>query len=418
MGKHTIEELYPRPESARRRIAALTHRHRREFDAPAGASLRVYSAPGRTELGGNHTDHNNGRVIASSVHLDSLAVVTPRDTGMIRLNSEGFAETFEVSLDDLEPSADEHGSSAALIRGVAAGIASAGGRIGGFDCNVESRVLPGSGLSSSASFEVLVATILNDLYNDGELSTVQLAKISQSAENDFFGKPCGLMDQLACITGGIVAIDFADPVAPDVGALSYSFHEHDLELLVVDTGGNHADLTADYAAVTEEMQSVAGYFGLERLRGLTTDELMQNICGLRKQTNDRAILRALHFLNENERVTAMVAALRQDDIAEYLRLVTESGDSSWRLLQNCFTPKEPHDQGVTLAIAVTRQFLDSNGLPGACRVHGGGFAGTIQAYVPHEAVQDYTELIEGVFDRGVVTPLTVRSVGAVRIDAD
>lgn len=413
-----VEELYAEPRDARRRIGALLAKHRDEFGAAAEGGPLLFSAPGRTELGGNHTDHNNGKVLASAVQLDSLAAATAIDDSTVRLRSEGFDGTFIVDLDSLDPVETEKGTSSALIRGVAAGIRAAGGEIGGFECTVESLVLPGSGLSSSASFEVLVATILNHLYNDGRLEPVALAKIEQAAENRFFGKPCGLMDQIACSTGGIVAIDFAEPSNPKIREIEYSFHESGFDLVVVDTGGNHADLTPDYAAVPGEMQAIARFFGKTRLRDVVVEDVVANVGTLRSHTNDRAILRALHFYSENERVDEMVSALLASNTGAYLDAVAASGDSSWRLLQNCFTPQEPEVQGVTLALAITRHFLDERGLPGACRVHGGGFAGTIQAYVPPEAIGDYRSHIERIFGDGVVTPLSVRPTGAVRVTDD
>lgn len=408
-----MEEVYRDAASGRRRAKDLIQRHRTAFGSDAEPLL--FSAPGRTELGGNHTDHNLGKVLASAVQLDSMAAVTPTGSSTVRLNSHGFEGTFVVDLDNLEKVEAESGTSSALIRGVAAGISREGGEIGGFDATVASLVLPGSGLSSSASFEILVATIMNELFNQGGLSSVQLSKIAQAAENRYFDKPCGLMDQLACSTGGIVKIDFEDPENPDIRSLDYSFRDHGIELLVVDTGGNHADLTPDYAAVPEEMQAVARFFGHRTLRGVTVDDVLANVKALRGEVHDRGILRALHFLNENERVDEMVASLSAGKLTRYLNLVTASGDSSWELLQNCYTTQEPTVQGISTALAVTRQFLSRNSLQGACRVHGGGFAGTIQAYIPTGAVDEYTDLIEGIFGTGVVTPLSVRSLGAVRL---
>ena len=408
----SLSDIYPDTAAARRRVNDLIAQHQDDFDP---AEIALFSAPGRTELGGNHTDHNNGSVLASAVQLDALAAVSPRSDMTIRLTSRGFDQMFVVDLSDLQPKPEETGTSSALIRGVAAGVAGADGSVGGFDASVDSRVLPGSGLSSSASFEILVATILNVLYNDGGLSSVTLSKISQAAENDYFGKPCGLMDQIACSTGGIVAIDFEDLAEPVIRGLDFSFREHGMELLVVDTGGNHADLTPDYAAVPAEMRSVAGFFGRETLRGVTVDEVLAAASDLREKTGDRAVLRALHFLNENRRVDEMVAALSAGDLERYLDVVTASGDSSWELLQNCYTTQEPAHQGITTALALTRQFLVREGLTGTCRVHGGGFAGTIQAYVPIDAVAAYTRYIQEVFGPRAVTPLTVRSVGATPI---
>ncbi|WP_455383632.1 galactokinase [Salinispira pacifica] len=386
--------------------------------------ILLVSAPGRTELGGNHTDHNNGRVLAGSVHLDCVAAVAPRTDSRAVLHSEGYESAFEVSLNRLEPVADEEGDTTALLRGVARGFADRGLAVGGYDAYVSSRVLPGSGLSSSAAVEVAVGTIMSHLSNGGRVDPVTIARIGQFAENRFFGKPCGLMDQTACAYGGIIAIDFADPSKPVIEQVSYSFEAAGFRLMVVDTGGSHADLTPDYAGVPNEMKQVAAALGGSVLRDTTLPALLSRIAGLRTEAGDRAILRALHYFADNDRVERQIQALRGNDIAHYLSLVRESSDSSWRLLQNCYSTQEPKSQGIPLAIAATDLFLRGllgktteaqtvpGGAPGAARVHGGGFAGTAQVYVPLELESEYIAVMESIFGGGCVTSLSIRTEGA------
>lgn len=409
----TLEELYgtSRINAARQRLVGLLDEFVARFspDRP----VMIATAPGRTELGGNHTDHNRGRVLAGSVHLDSLAVVAAREDAVATIVSDGFDAPFRADLRSLEKVAAESGTTTALIRGVASGFAKHNLEFGGFDCCVQSDVLRGSGLSSSASIEVLIGTILSHLFNSGRATSVDIAHIGQYAENVYFGKPCGLMDQTACAHGGIVAIDFADPETPRISPVSFSFESAGYRLLVVDTGGNHADLTGEYAAIPEEMRKVAGALGGEVLRDVDSSSLSDNVTAIRNAAGDRAILRAMHFFRDNERVPAAVAALRDNDVRTYLRLVNESGDSSWMLLQNCFTMLRPGEQGITLAIALTREFLRSHGAEdGAARVHGGGFAGTVQAYIPLNLEREYQSYMQRIFGEGCVTPLSIRNVGA------
>lgn len=369
-----------------------------------------FSTPGRTEIGGNHTDHNHGRVLAASVNLDSIAVAAAVAADEIVIDSVGYAP-FRVELADLEIHPDEKGTTTALIRGIAARFQQLGFRLGGFHAAVASDVLPGSGLSSSASIEVLIGSMLNFLYNAGKIAPETLALIGQYAENHYFGKPCGLMDQMACAVGGIITIDFNNPAQAIVRRVDFDFAAENYRLLVVDTGGNHADLTDDYAAVPHEMRLVAAEFGKTVCRELSLNELLPRLKSLREKVGDRALLRALHFLGENERVDSQVQALEQGDFSRFLALVRDSGNSSFKWLQNVYTVKNVREQGVTLALALSEEFLARHA--GACRVHGGGFAGTIQVFLPTEAVPAYVERMEPVFGAGSVRVLSVRPLGTV-----
>lgn len=380
-------------------------------EAVGTGETAFFSVPGRTEVMGNHTDHNHGRVLAASVDLDVVAAARPRGDGIVRIKSEGFPEDV-VDLSDLSVHEDEKFTSAAIIRGVAAAFAERGRKIGGFTAFTTSDVPGGSGLSSSAAFENMVGTIFNHFYNDGEIGYVELAQISQRAENRHFGKPCGLMDQIACAAGGFVTIDFADPEKPVAKKIAFDVESAGYRLCIVKTGGSHADLNDDYASIPAEMKAVAGYFGKPVLCGVTKEEILENANALRPAVGDRAILRALHFISENERVSRAIPALEAGDIDAFLRLVNESGESSAILLQNYFTVKAPAEQGITLAVAIAKTAM---GEKGAARVHGGGFAGTAQAFVPAEKWQSFLAAAEAAFGKGTVTPLTIRAEGAVRI---
>lgn len=378
----------------------------------------LFSTPGRTEIGGNHTDHNAGRVLAAGVSLDAIAVATASPDNVITVYSEGYPKPFVVELDSLAPRKEEEGSTAAIIRGIASRMKQLGYEIGGFNAYITSDVLGGSGLSSSACIEVLFGNIINHLYNDGKIDEILLAKIGQYAENVYFNKPCGLMDQIACAIGGFVTIDFKDFNNPVVRKINFDFVAQNYSLLVINTGGNHADLTDDYASVPREMKAVASALGRKVCRELLLEDVIQNISKLRAQVGDRAILRAMHFFAEDQRVVQQVEALEKGDFAEFLRLVNESGNSSWKWLQNCFTTKNPHEQGITLALSVTESFLKNTGTgKGACRVHGGGFAGTVLVFMPNELLGDYIGLIEGIFGEGSVTVLSIRPYGTLCIDS-
>lgn len=373
--------------------------------------VEVYSAPGRTEVCGNHTDHNRGKVLAASVNLDAVAVAGKNSENIVRVKSKGY-DMDVVDLKELNVVDGEKGRSASLIRGVCAGFKNRGYQIGGFDAATASDVLSGSGLSSSAAFEVLIGTILNHLYNGGKISAVEIAQIAQFSENEYFGKPCGLMDQMACSVGGFVKIDFKDPVSPKTEKLDFDFGSCGHALCIVDTGGNHADLTDEYAAVRKEMESVAAVFGKDVLRDVDKAEFEKNISLIRKKAGDRAVLRAMHFYNENIRVESQAAALKSGDFEAFKSLVTESGYSSYMYNQNVFTCKEPKSQPVSVALAICGEILSGKG---AWRVHGGGFAGTIQAFVPTELLDEFKEKICSVFGEKSCYVLNIRSDGGIRV---
>lgn len=373
--------------------------------------VELYSAPGRTEVGGNHTDHQHGRVMAAGVNLDVIAVASRNDDHVIRIQSEGYPLD-EIDLSDLGVREGEKNQAAALIRGVAARFRELGMTIGGFDAYTTSNVLKGSGLSSSAAFEVLVGVILNGLWAEEKASAVQIAQIGQYAENVYFGKPSGLMDQTASSVGGFVTIDFEDPAAPVVQKVDVDFAVSGYKLCIVDTGGNHADLTGDYAAAPEEMRAVARVFGREVLRQVNPEEFYANLSKVRESCTDRAILRAFHFYADNERVPQERAALEKGDYKTFLRLIIESGRSSFMYLQNVFTCKNPDEQGLSVALAVSERILSGKG---AWRVHGGGFAGTIQCFVPESLLETYRCAVEAVFGQGACHVLSIRPVGGVHI---
>lgn len=369
-------------------------------------NIAVISSPGRSEVIGNHTDHNHGIVLAAAINLDALACVASRDDHLVRLMSEGYGMV-EVSLDMLEPVEEEAGTTAALIRGVAAGMQMHGYRIGGFDAAVTSDVLSGSGMSSSAAFEVLICAVLDQLYNGFVMDSTLRAQISQYAENQFFMKPCGLMDQMACSTGGLVGIDFRNP-EPEVIPIQYSFAEKGYAMVVVNTGGSHDDLTADYAAIPEEMLSVAAYFGESSLRRVRKEQVLQEIPALREKAGDRGVLRALHFYEENERTLQAIKALKEDHITLFFRMIKESGISSWTMLQNV-TLHNPASQPLAVSLALADILLQGEG---ASRIHGGGFAGTTLHFVPLDRVSQFTEEMNKVFGENACHVVDVRSEGA------
>lgn len=378
-----------------------------------GGELMLFSAPGRTEIGGNHTDHEHGLVIAGSVDLDIVAVVRRAD-GVIRVQSQGYPLD-EITVDDTTPAEAERNTSAALIRGTVAGFAAAGLAVGGFEAYTVSNVLKGSGLSSSAAFEVLVGTVLNHLYNGGAADATRVAQIAQYAECEYFGKPSGLMDQMASAVGGVVAIDFADETAPVVEKLSCDFAAEGYALCIVDVGGDHADLTHEYAAVPAEMRAVAASLGGVVLRDVERTAFEKAMPTLRTQHGDRAVLRAWHFFDENERVAAQADALRTGDFAAFLRLVLASGRSSLAYLQNVYPASLPTHQGITVALAIAERVLDGCG---AWRVHGGGFGGTTQNYVPFAKTEEFRAAIEAVFGAGSCHILRLRPCGAVMLQAE
>ncbi len=373
--------------------------------------VEVYSAPGRTEVCGNHTDHNHGCVLAASVNLDAVAVVSKNSENIVRVKSEGY-KIDAVDLAELGVMPSERGKSEALIRGVCAAFRNRGYGIGGFDAATVSDVLSGSGLSSSAAFEVLIGTILNHLYNDGKISAVEIAQIAQFAENEYFGKPCGLMDQMACSVGGFVMIDFNDPSKPVIEKLEFDFGACGHALCIVDTGGDHSDLTDEYAAVRGEMEAVAAKFGKSVLRDVDRAEFEKNISVIRDVAGDRAVLRAMHFYNENVRVEKQAKALKAGDFEAFKALVVESGFSSYMYNQNVYTCRAAANQPVSVALAICQDVLNGKG---AWRVHGGGFAGTIQAFVPADLLDEFKSRICAVFGEKSCYVLNIRPEGGIKV---
>ncbi len=387
-----------------------------EFEAiyGAGREAHLFSVAGRSELSGNHTDHNHGCVVAASIDLDIIAVASPSGSDTVRVKSEGFPEDVVNLNDYTAPCADRFSHSDSIIAGMCAGFRREGYTVGGFDAYTTSSVLKGSGLSSSAAFEDMIGNIENHLFNGGRVSNVEIAKLAQYAENEFFGKPCGLMDQMACAVGGIIAIDFADPKAPVTEKLNFDITAAGYNLCIVNTGGNHADLTPDYAAVPAEMKAVAKALGKEVLRDTDEQAVIAAIPALRESVGDRAILRALHFFAENRRVAAQKAALMAGDIEGFFDGVLASGRSSFCYLQNVYTTKNVREQGLSLALCLAERYL--SGKSAAWRVHGGGFAGTVQAFMKTEEVAGFRALMDGVFGEGACIVLRIRPEGACLVD--
>ena len=371
----------------------------------------VFSAPGRTELGGNHTDHQHGLVLAAAVNVDTKAAVALNGTSRIRVQSEGYPY-FELSTDDLAVRAGEQGSTAALVRGVTARFVQLGGKIQGFDAYICSDVLPGSGLSSSASFEVLFGCLLNHLFPLG-LSPVEIAQIGQYAENVYFGKPCGLMDQTASAIGGILGMDFADPATPQIVKIPFDFSASGHTLCIIDSGADHANLTAEYAAIPEELRAVCNIFGKSFLRDVPEYDFYARLSEVRKTAGDRAALRAMHVYDENRRVQAQISALQKGDFSAFLRCIRHSGRSSWQHLQNIVPTGHVAHQEIAFALALTEKLLNGQG---ACRVHGGGFAGTIQAFVPNEHLDSFRNALERILGKGSCRVIAIRTEGCTLLE--
>ena len=371
----------------------------------------VFSAPGRTEISGNHTDHQHGCVLAAAVNLETVADVYLNDSSVIRIQSEGYP-TVEVSLEDLSVHEEEKNTTAALIRGVASVFAEKGAKLEGFDAVVRSTVLPGSGLSSSAAFEVLFGTIMNELFFEKKLSAVEIAQIGQYAENVYFGKPCGLMDQMASSVGGLVYIDFEDPAQPKIEKINFDLAKAGYALCIIDSGADHADLTDEYAAIPNELQEICQFFGKEVLRQIPEEEFYEKLPELRKHVTDRGILRAIHVYQENKRVQIQAAALRNEDLYAFFHMVKQSGQSSWMYLQNIYPSGAVKNQEVAIALALCDNLLQGRG---AYRVHGGGFAGTVQAFVPFKMLPKFKSEIEKALGEGKCHVLNIRSDGGIRV---
>lgn len=404
-----FEMLYGDVSAARKRYDAAVDSFCGIFAEREG--IRLFSAPGRTEVGGNHTDHQHGCVLAGGVNLDVIAVVAPNNDGKVRIKSEGY-DMDVIDIGDLDKNEAEHGRASALIRGVLSKFGELGCKISGFNAYTTSNVLKGSGLSSSAAFEVLVGNIVNGMLFGGRVDEITIAKIGQYAEREYFGKPCGLLDQMASSLGGFTYADFFDPKEPITEKIDLDIHSFGYTLCVVDTGGNHANLTQDYADITIECKKISNALGVDFLRDADSDRFYRDIASLRKSCGDRAVLRAFHFFNEQNRVEEQKAALKDGRFEDFLKLVNESGESSYDYLQNLYSNSDVAEQGLPLAIALTKKFLNGKG---ACRVHGGGFAGTIQCYIPSDMLDGYKNMIEGVFGAGSCCVLNIRPVGGYEI---
>ena len=400
-----VPVLYLNPEKKQKLDAGFAA-------AFGGAPERYFSAPGRTEIGGNHTDHQRGRVLAAAVNLDTVAAVRVNGTDTIRILSQGYP-LCEVDVKELTPRADEINTTPALIRGVAARFAQLGCEVRGFDAYCESTVLPGSGLSSSAAYEVLIGTIVNHLFFEGKVSQAEVAQIGQYAENVFFGKPCGLMDQTASAVGNLVTIDFFDKEHPVIQPVNFDFSACGHALCIIDTRASHADLTDEYAAIPNEIKAVCAHFGKEVLSQIDEAEFYAAIPALRTSCGDRAVLRAVHFYQDNARVPRQVAALEAGDFAAFLKLVKESGHSSYMYLQNVIPAGYKEHQDVAIALALCEHYLQGKG---AYRVHGGGFAGTVQAFVPFEILEDFRAGIDSALGEGACHVLSIRPQGGVEME--
>lgn len=380
--------------------------------------MQLFSSPGRTEVGGNHTDHQFGRVLAGAVNMDNIAIAAPNNSDTIRISSEGYPE-FSVNLKELTVDEAMFSTSTALVKGICYRLKELGFNVEGFDACILGGVPEGSGLSSSASFEVLIGAIISHLFNNGKLDAVENAKIGQWSENNFFGKPCGLMDQTACSVGGFITIDFKDNKNPIVKALDFDFAKTGYSLVITNTGGSHANLDSEYALLPQEMKALANELGQEVLRPISMNDVIKNIPTLREKIGDRAILRAIHFLGDNKRVVDQVAALENNNFQDFLNMVIASGKSSYMYLQNIYAQTKENfeskmaDQGVSLGLALSELVLSGKG---AWRVHGGGFAGTIQAFVPNDLLDKYIGTLEHVYGKGKCHKLFIRSKGSVKVE--
>ncbi len=406
---NSFSMLYGDVSAARARYLKACESFEGIFSEKEG--IRLFSAPGRTEVGGNHTDHQHGCVLAGGVNLDVIAVTAPNNDGKVRIKSEGY-DMDVIDITELEKNTAEHGRASALIRGVLSRFKELGADISGFNAYTTSNVLKGSGLSSSAAFEVLVGNIINGMFFNNKADEITIAKIGQYAEREYFGKPCGLLDQMASSLGGFTYADFFNPADPITEKINLDIHSFGYTLCVVDTGGNHANLTQDYADITIECKEISNKLGVDFLRDADQNRFYNSIAELRRACGDRAVLRAFHFFNENDRVEKQKAALKAGDFEGFLKLVNESGESSYDYLQNLYSNSAVSEQGLPLAIALTKKFLNGKG---ACRVHGGGFAGTIQCYIPSELLADYKKTIEAVFGENSCCVLNIRPVGGYEI---
>lgn len=408
-----LEQMYGKGKAKENaaRYEMVANGFRKEF---GDKEFEFFTSPGRTEIGGNHTDHNRGKILAGSIQMDCVAAAAANGTEKIRIISETYKQDLVIDLADLAPTNQTTGT-LPLTKGVLAGLKNRGFEMHGFDAYVTSSVIGGSGVSSSASFEMLVCSIVDYLFNKNTGDVVSYAKAGQYAENKYWLKGSGLLDQMACAVGGIITIDFADEEEPKMRKVDCNFDDLDLDLVIVNTGKGHADLSAEYSAVPDEMKSVAAYFGKEVLQEVDEEEVIANAKDIRKKCGDRALLRAFHFFEENKRVDLQVAALEKGDREGFLKEITSSGNSSWKWLQNCYLNETPNEQSITSALALTELFLSKIN-DGACRVHGGGFAGVIAAFVPKKYTQEFCTYIDNALGKGSAFIMHIRKQGAIHVE--
>ena len=406
-----LKKIYGETEESSARFTSLAENFEKKYHHD---NAEFFTAPGRTEIIGNHVDHNGGQIIAASIDLDTIGAACPNGTNVIHMVSEGYKQEVVVELDKLSTERYTKGTDA-LVAGIMEYMQKKGYATGGFDAYVSTKVIAAAGVSSSASFEMLVCVIVDHLFNEGKIGVVTYAKAGQYAENKYWLKGSGLLDQLACAVGGMITIDFADIENPAIREIKCDFDEMGHDLVIINTGKGHADLSAEYSAVPNEMKKVAEYFGKEVLEQCKEDDVIENVKAIREFAGDRAVLRAFHFFEENKRVDAEVEALEKKDFATFFNKITESGDSSWKWLQNCYCNETPDEQSITVALALTKLYLDKIGR-GVCRVHGGGFAGVIAAFLPKEETEGFTKYIDKALGEGSAYVMHIRPQGAVKVE--
>lgn len=395
---------------AQERYMALEDAFKKHYGS---TDIRFFSSPGRSEIGGNHTDHNLGKVLAASINLDCIGAVRANGTNVIRITDISYNEKFEVSIDSTEMIPSEKGS-IALVRGILQAFKNAHFNIGGFDACFSTTVIAAAGVSSSASFEMMLCQILNSLFNNNSISVENRAIAGQFAENKYWNKASGLLDQMACAAGGLVFIDFKQPEKPLLKKIPFDFASHKHRLLIVNTGKGHADLSQEYSSIPQEMKDIAHFFGKKSLREITRQDVITNIKELRRQNSDRAVMRALHFFDENDRVDEEVSSLEQNNFSAFLEFVRGSGNSSWKYLQNVYVPSVPEEQSISIALALTEHFISCH-KKGSCRIHGGGFAGVILVFLPEDLCPSYKAMMEKALEKDCVYDLSIRPYGAIEI---
>ncbi len=410
-----MEKLYGKNEveSNVARYKDLVAKFEKEF---GDKDMLIFTSPGRTEISGNHTDHNHGKVLAGSINLDCVGVAAKNDSNIVNIVSETFNQKFSINLADLSPSSKMAGT-VDLVKGLLKGFEEKGYTVGGFDAYITSNVISAAGVSSSAAFEMLLCSMLNVFFNDNKMDAVAYAHVGKYSENHYWNKSSGLLDQMACAVGGLITIDFYDPKNPVVEQIPFDFSSQNYSLIIVNTGKGHADLSADYSSVPNEMKKVAEYFGKEVCAQVKEEDVIANLSKIREYAGDRSVMRALHFFEENKRVEAEVAALKENRFDDFLASITASGNSSWKWLQNCYTNSNVQEQGISVALALTEMFIEEKGR-GACRIHGGGFAGVIMAMLPNDLVDEYIEYIEKALGKGNAYKMSIRPYGAICVNQE